>query len=144
MQNLTPARLYALVFGVVLVAAGIIGFFYEPEFTSDESVRDSVFGILDVNGWHNVVHIATGALGLLAFGAGAYAARTYALGLGVVYIAVAIWGFIVGDGDSILSIVPVNTEDNVLHLVIGLTGIAAGAASGGAPAPSAESPAHPS
>ena len=134
METMTPARLYALLFGVVLVAAGIIGFFYEAEFTDNEAVRDGVFGILDVNGWHNVVHIATGALGLLAFGAGAYAARTYALGLGAVYIVVAIWGFIVGDGDSILSIIPVNTEDNVLHLVIGIVGLAAGAATpGGAP-----------
>jgi hypothetical protein len=96
-----------------------------------------VFGILDVNGWHNVVHIATGALGLLAFAGGAYAARTYAIGLGAVYIAVSIWGFAVGDGDSILSIVPVNTEDNVLHLLIGLAGLGAGAASTGA-APGAE------
>ena len=127
MQNLSPARLYALVFGVVLVVAGIIGFFYESEFTDDKSVRGAVFGILDVNGWHNVVHIATGALGLVA--AGAAAARTYALGLGAVYIVVAIWGFIVGDGDSILSILPVNTEDNVLHLLIGIAGLAAGAAS---------------
>ena len=124
----SPARLYALLVGAVLVGAGIIGFFYEAEFTNDESVRDAVLGILDVNGWHNVVHIATGALGLLAFTAGAYAARTYALGLGVVYIAVAVWGFVVGDGDSILSIVPVNTEDNVLHLLIGIAGIGAGLA----------------
>ena len=129
MQNRTPASLYALAFGAVLVVAGIIGFFYEPEFTSDESVREPVLGILDVNGWHNVVHIATGGLGLLAFAGGAYAARSYAFGLGAVYIAVAIWGFAVGDGDSILSVVPVNTEDNVLHLVIGLPGLGAGAAS---------------
>ena len=128
MQHLSPARLYALVIGAVLTAAGIIGFFYESEFTDDESVRDAVFGILDVNGWHNVVHIATGVLGLVAFAVGAYAARAYALGLGAVYIVVAIWGFIVGDGDSILSIVPVNTEDNVLHLLIGIAGLAAGAA----------------
>jgi len=141
MQNASPARLYALVFGAVLVVAGIIGFFYESTFTDDKTVRDSVFGILDVNGWHNVVHIATGGLGLLAFAAGAYAARAYALGLGVVYIAVAIWGFIVGDGDSILSIVPVNTEDNVLHLAIGVAGIAAGAASAGVAPPARERPA---
>jgi hypothetical protein len=128
MRESSPAQLYAALAGVTLVVAGIVGFFYESTFTSDKSVRDSVFGILDVNGWHNVVHIATGALGVLAFTAGAYAARTYALALGVVYIAVAIWGFVVGDGDSILSIVPVNTEDNVLHLVIGLAGLAAAAA----------------
>ena len=121
----SPARLYAGVVGATLVVAGIIGFFYNSTFTSDESVRDAVFGILDVNGWHNVVHIATGVLGLLAFTAGAYAARTYALGLGVVYLLVAVWGFIVGDGDSILSIVPVNTEDNILHLLLGIAGLAA-------------------
>jgi len=129
MNGSTPASLYAGAVGAVLVVAGIIGFFYNSEFTSNEGVRDAVFGILDVNGWHNVVHIATGALGLLAFAAGAYAARTYAFGLGVVYLAVAVWGFIVGDGDSILSIVPVNTEDNFLHLALGLLGLAAGAAS---------------
>jgi hypothetical protein len=132
MTSSSPARLYAGVVGAVLVVAGIIGFFYEAEFTSDEQVRDAVFGILDVNGWHNLVHIAIGALGLIAFAAGAYAARTYALALGLVYVVVAAWGFIVGDGDSILSIIPVNTEDNVLHLALGLLGLAAGAAS---PAP---------
>ena len=121
----TPAMLYAGVVGAVLVVAGIIGFFYNAEFTSDETVRDAVFGILDVNGWHNVVHTLTGGLGLLAFGAGAYAARTYAMGLGVVYLIVAAWGFIVGSGDEILSIIPVNTEDNILHLLLGVAGVGA-------------------
>jgi hypothetical protein len=127
MDTTNPARLYALVFGLVLVAAGILGFFYSSDF-SDPGDVDAVLGLLDVNGWHNVVHLATGALGLVAFAAGAYAARTYALGLGAVYIVGAVWGFVVGDGDAILSIVPVNTEDNVLHLLIGIAGLAAGAA----------------
>ena len=126
-QSRTPAQLYALVVGATLVVAGIIGFFYNSTFTNDKSVHDDVFGILAVNGWHNVVHILTGALGLLALG---YAARLYAGGLGVVYIVVAIWGFIIGSGDSILSIVPVNTEDNILHVLIALLGLGAYAASG--------------
>ena len=87
--------LYAGVVGAVLVVAGIIGFFYSP--TSGSTSRsDAVFGILDVNGWHNIIHILTGVLGLLAFAAGANASRNYALGLGIVYIVVAVWGFIVG------------------------------------------------
>ena len=121
----SPSMLYAGVVGATLVVAGIIGFFYNATFTSDESVRDAVFGLLDVNGWHNVVHILTGVLGLLAFRAGAHSARTYALGLGVVYLVVAVWGFAVGDGESILSIVPVNTEDNILHLLLGVAGVGA-------------------
>jgi hypothetical protein len=134
----SPAQLYALIFGAVLTVAGIIGFFYNSDFTSNIHDRDAVFGILDVNGWHNVVHIATGVLGLAA--AGAYASsRGYALGLGVVYIVVAVWGFIIGDGHSILSIVPVNTEDNVLHLLIGIAGIAAGMATPAVAAPTTRS-----
>jgi hypothetical protein len=120
----TPAQLYALGFGAVLLIAGIIGFAYSASFGSPGEV-DAVFGILDVNAWHNIVHIATGALGLLLFRT---AAREYALGLGAVYIVVAIWGFIIGDGESILGFIPVNTEDNVLHLLIGLAGLGAGLA----------------
>ena len=138
MQNRSPAQLYALIFGVTLVAAGIIGFFYSSAFGSPGKV-DGVLGILDVNGWHNVVHIVTGALGLAAMGSYPYA-RKYAFGLGAVYIVVAIWGFIVGDGDTILGFLPVNTEDNFLHLLIGIAGIAAGAATAAEPAPSTVSP----
>jgi hypothetical protein len=121
----TPAQLYALVFGATLVLAGILGWFYSSSFGSPGEV-DGVLGILDVNGWHNLVHMATGILGLLALGY--TAARNYALGLGAVYVLVAIWGFAVGDGGTILSIIPVNTEDNVLHLLIGLAGLGAYAA----------------
>ena len=121
----TPAQLYALVFGTTLVVAGIIGFFYSSSFGSPGEV-DGVFGILDVNGWHNVVHIATGVIGLLSLGYSS--ARLYAVGLGAVYVVVAIWGFAVGDGGAILGFIPVNTEDNVLHVVIGLAGLGAYAA----------------
>jgi hypothetical protein len=124
---LIPARIYAGVAGATLVLAGIVGFFYSASFGSPGDV-DAVFGILDVNGWQNVVHILTGAVGLVAFAASANAARQCALVLGAAYLLVAIWGFITGDGDSILGILPVNTADNVLHLLLGLGGLAAGLA----------------
>ena len=127
MSDRSPAQVYALVVGATLVAAGILGFFYNADFTSDESKRDAVLGILDVNGWHNLVHIGSGALGLAVAG---FAARSYALGLGLVYTVVAVWGFAIGDGESILGIVPVNTEDNVLHAIIAAAGFAAYATSG--------------
>jgi len=123
----TPARLYAGVVGAVLVAAGIIGFFYSSSFGSPGDV-DPVFGILDINGWHNLVHIATGTLGLLAYNGGPGPSRTYALFLGVVYICVAFAGFIYGDGEAILGFVPVNTEDNVFHALLGVGGLAAASA----------------
>jgi hypothetical protein len=136
MNETSPARLYALVVGAVLVAAGVIGFFYNSDFsTGDEVPRDAILGLLDVNGWHNVVHIATGALGLAA-AASLAASRGYALGLGVVYLLVAVWGFAIGDGGVIASLVPVNTADSVLHLALGAVGVVAGLASG-ATAPTA-------
>jgi uncharacterized membrane protein YphA (DoxX/SURF4 family) len=128
MQTSSPAQLYASLVGVVLVIAGILGFFYEASFaTGSQDVQaDEVLGILAVNGWHNVVHILAGVLGLAA-AAGGWA-RTYALGFGLIYLVLAIWGFADGD-DIILGFLPVNTEDNVLHLILGILGLGAGAAS---------------
>jgi len=123
-EGASPARLYATLVGGTLVVVGIIGFFYSASFGAPGTV-DAVFGIFDVNAWHNIVHILTGAIGLLVAG---YAAREYALGLGVVYTVIAIWGFIIGNNESILGFIPVNTEDNFLHLALGLLGLAAGAA----------------
>ena len=129
----SPAQLYALVFGATLVLAGILGWFYSASFGSPGEV-DGVLGILDVNGWHNLVHIASGVIGLAV--AGSYSnARLYALGFGGVYILVAILGFIYGNGDEIFDIIPVNTEDNVLHALIGVAGIGAGMATPAEPAP---------
>ena len=131
----SPAQLYALIFGVVLLAAGILGFFYNASFAvGDDVERDAVLGILDVNAWHNLVHIASGALGLAV--AGSYSAsRLYAFGLGGVYVLVTILGFAYGDGDAIFSLIPINTEDNILHLLIAIAGIGAGLATPAQPAP---------
>ncbi len=114
--------------GLTLVVARIAGFFYSASFsTGDGTEREALLGILDVNGWHNVVHIATGAIGLAL--AGSYSgARTYALAFGAVYLLVTVLGFIAGDGDELFNLIPVNTEDNVLHLLIAIGGIGAGLA----------------
>jgi hypothetical protein len=127
MDASSPARLYATLIGAVLVVAGIIGFFYEASFaTGDSVVSDDVFGLLAVNGWHNVVHILFGLLGL-ALAGNVQSARFYCLFSGVVYLVLTIWGFaVVDDGiGDLIGLVPVNTEDNILHLILSLTGFAA-------------------
>jgi hypothetical protein len=136
MDARSPAQVYAVVIGLTLVAAGILGFFYNASFTTGSGIeRDAVLGILDVNGWHNVVHIATGVLGLAV--AGSYdGSRVYAVAFGVIYLVVALAGFIAGDGGEILSLIPVNTEDNFLHLLIGIAGLGAGLATPSTTAPS--------
>lgn len=130
----SPAQTYALVIGAALTAAGIVGFLYSSSF-GKPGHTDAVLGVLDVNGWHNLVHLATGLLGLLS--ARSYsAARRYAIGFGVIYSLVAIWGLAIGDGDAILGIVPVNTEDDILHVLIALAGLAAGFGTASTPSPS--------
>ena len=137
MEGSSPARLYCLLVGGVLVIAGIIGFLYEASFAvGNEVVADNVFGILAVNGWHNLVHIAIGGLLLVAAGG---AARPAALFVGVLYLVLAGLGFIATGGDGIsfvaengvlIDLVPVNDEDNWLHVILGVTGVIAGLASG--------------
>jgi hypothetical protein len=84
-----------------------------------------------VNGWHNLVHIAIGALLLICAGS---AARGAALFVGVLYIVLCVLGFIatghggitfVAKDDVLIKLVPVNNEDNVLHLILGITGVIA-------------------
>jgi hypothetical protein len=139
METRSAAQVFALVIGATLVVAGILGFFYNASFGSgDGTERDAVLGILDVNGWHNVVHVLSGVVGLAV--AGAYdGSRLYALGFGAIYLVVALLGFVAGDGDEIFNLIPVNTEDNVLHLLIGLAGVSAGLATPATPAPSTAS-----
>lgn len=128
MRERSPAQVFAVVVGLTLVAAGILGFFYNASFgTGDGTERDAVLGILDVNAWHNLVHLATGGIALAV--AGSYgASRGYALAFGAVYLLVALLGFIAGDGEEIFNLIPVNTEDNILHLLLGIAGLGAGLA----------------
>ncbi len=125
MDTSSPARLYCTLIGGVLVLAGILGFFYEASFATGEEIRsDDLLGLLAINGWHNLVHIA---LGLVLLAAAGSAARTAALAIGLLYLVLAIWGLIESD-NVILGLVPINDEDNVLHLILGLLGLGAGAA----------------
>ena len=140
MEQASPARLYCLLVGAVLVVAGIIGFFYEASFKTGDSIRaDDAFGILAVNGWHNLVHLGIGAILLAAAGA---AARPAALFVGVLYIVLCILGFIatsddgigfIAENDTLIDLVPVNNEDSVFHLILGVTGVIAAFATRPAP-----------
>ncbi|HWH44838.1 MAG TPA: DUF4383 domain-containing protein [Thermoleophilaceae bacterium] len=121
----TPAQMYALVFGALLLVIGVIGFFVDSAFESGSEISGDELILFEVNGWHNIVHIASGLVGLAMAGSAA-SARLFALGFGVVYGVVTLWGFI---DDPILNLIPVNTADNFLHLAIAGAGIWAGLAS---------------
>ena len=121
MAEASPARLYATLVGGVLVVAGIAGFFYSSSFGTPGAV-DELLGTFAVNGWLNVLHFLTGALGLLVAG---FAPRRYAFWLGIAYLGIAGWGFTLGEGESVLGLFPVDTAGNILHLALGALGVAA-------------------
>lgn len=125
MQTRSFAQNFALLVGVVLIAVGIVGFLVEPSFAVGDSADRGTLLLFDVNGWHNVVHILTGALAV-AMAASAASARAYLLGFGAVYALVTVLGFVVGDGGLLLSVIPINTADNLLHLALAAAAIGVG------------------
>src|SRR4051794_38293394 len=101
----TFAQWYCLVAGVVLVVAGLLGFIADSSFDTGSAIQgDKLFG-LEVNGWHNLVHLASGIV-LLAAANTRPTAKTIAIAFGVVYAFVALWGLI--DGDEVFSLFPIN------------------------------------
>ena len=125
----TPAQWYTLIFGATLLLVGLVGFAADAGFDVGSDIDgDKLLGIFEVSGIHNLVHIASGAL-LLAASPKRASARLVALAFGVVYLLVAIVGFI--QGDNVIGLIPVNSADNFLHVAISVLGIAAGVASSG-------------
>lgn len=131
MQDKTLAQIYAMALGGVLVLVGIVGFLVEPSFGVGDSAQRGTLIVFDINGWHNVVHLLSGIVGL-AMARTAASARLFSIGYGVVYVLVTILGFAVGDGGLLLSLIPINTPDNLLHLAIAVSGIAIGLSSSAA------------
>lgn len=121
--------MYCLVFGATLVVAAILGFIENSSFATGDNVsRDQLLGLFDVNGWHSVVHLVSGAIGLALAGSRS-GARIYAFGFGGVYVLVTILGLAAGDNSTLFNVIAINTADNFLHLSIAAVGILAGALS---------------
>jgi hypothetical protein len=118
----TPAQWYCLLAGAGLLVAGGVGFIADASFSVGSDVEGSDLVIFEVNAWHNIIHLVTGAL-LVAAAARRTSARTIALLFGITYGAVTIIGLITGD--HVLGFIPVNGPDHVLHATLALAGIVA-------------------
>ena len=111
----SPAQWFCLVGGLSLVAAGVLGFVVDSSFETGGSVQGEDLIVFEVNGWHNLVHIATGLL--LLVGAWQWAlARAMTLVFAGGYALVTLIGLI--DGEDVLGLFPVNGPDNVLHIAL--------------------------
>ncbi len=122
----TLAQKYCLLAGLALTIVGILGFLAEGSFKTGDALEGGSFLGFEVNGWHNLVHLASGLL-LLGAANTRPTAKTVALGFGFVYALVTVIGLI--QGDEVLGIIPVNGADHVLHFLLAAAGIAAGLAS---------------
>src|SRR3712207_5116366 len=121
--RIAPAQGYCALAGLALLLAGSLGFFVEPGF-AEAGTRDELI-VFDVNGWHNLVHVATGLL-LLSVAPSAAASRVVAVAFGATYGLVAIIGLI--DGSDVFGVIPINGADNALHVALAALGILAGLA----------------
>jgi hypothetical protein len=133
-QQRSPAQTCAATLGALLIAAGIVGFFYNGTFTSNERIHDDLLGAFSVNGWSNTLHILLGIWGL-AVASSWSSARNYGYAAGLLLVALGVWGFILGAGQSILSIVPVNPAVDWARLVLGLIAALSGVATSPEPDP---------
>jgi hypothetical protein len=107
---------FAQILGVVLILVGVVGLV----------LGDRVWlGILNIDIVEDIVHLVTG--GLLAYvGFGRTdlsTARSVVLALGVIYLAVGILGFVV---PTMFGLIPdgYTVFDNLLHLALGVLGLA--------------------
>jgi hypothetical protein len=123
----SAAQWFCLVIGGTLVLLGLLGFLAESTFDTsaggDPGALDGEkFLLFEVNGWHNVVHAASG-LFLLAFAGKHRTARAAALAFGGIYAVVTIIGLV--DGHDVLGLIPINPADNVLHILLTVAAFAA-------------------
>jgi len=109
----SPNRLLASVFGVVYLVVGLAGFAVTGlgDFAGTHSGDKLVF--FEINPLHNIIHLAIGALLLVASRAVTTAKGANTL-VGAVYLLVGIVGLFILDSSA--NILSLNGADNVLHL----------------------------
>jgi len=114
------ARPFALFFGLGYLVVGVVGF---AATGFDEGIvantDDALFGIFDLNIFHNIVHMAIGAGLIVASRANdATVTQGIVIGLGLFYTVAAGLGFL-----NYLQIISIDTSlapDNFLHLASAL------------------------
>jgi hypothetical protein len=112
----------ALAFGGVYALVGLAGFLVTGDVPFVGERGSSLLGF-DVNGLHNLVHLAIG-VALLAASRTLASARAANLAIGATYLVLGLLGPVLND--SAVDIIGLNGADHVLHLLSGalLTGVA--------------------
>lgn len=119
-------RNFALVFGILYLAAGVLGFIpalVRPAPAGEHGLAVTafhgyLFGFFAVNLLHNLVHIAIGAWGLAASRATAHA-RTFARTLAIFYGLLAVMGLF-PVLNTTFGLIPIHGHDVWLHAATAL------------------------
>ncbi len=142
------AQRFAQVFGAVYLLVGILGFIaVSPILTQTSLLGTTVpaegawgpftgflIALFAVNWFHNIAHLAIGAVGLAVYRNPA-AASTYALVIGIAYAVLFLLGLLPGPNGPLPGILPLNVIDDLLHLVTAVVAFGAYYASRGVPSP---------
>lgn len=125
MERTAYARLYATVAGALLVLLGFGGLLINTEFRAPELTSD-LLGFYAVNGWANVFHVGAGLIGLFL---ARPLPRLFALIAGLLFTGLAVWGILATGGTLLIEKLPALRWVNLFNLLLGLSGLAAYAAS---------------
>lgn len=126
----------ALLVGVVFVLVAILGFV--PGITTGDlgayghESDAKLLGLFQVSILHNIVHLLFG-VGILMSRTRA-GAKAYLVGGGVIYLVLVVVGLFIHDKMEAINFVPINSADNLLHLVLGIAMIGVGLVLGKTPA----------
>lgn len=114
---MTTVQRVAQIFGVVFVLIAILGFVTSgASMESDPDRAPHLLGLFPVNLVHNLVHLAFGIWGLAASRSFS-GATSYARIGGVIYLLLAVLGFVAPNG---FGLVPLGGHDIWLHALLGI------------------------
>ncbi|MEU3624929.1 hypothetical protein BS329_01550 [Amycolatopsis coloradensis] len=126
-----PPQKAAVAVGAVFLVIGLAGFvpgitthFDLLEFSGSHSGA-RLFDVFAISVLHNVVHLAFGAIGILAGAASPAASRVFLMVGGGIYLLLSVYGLGTADHPG-ANFLPVNHADNWLHLGLGAGMIALG------------------
>lgn len=114
---MTTVQRVAQIFGWIFIVVAVLGFFTSRgSMEADMEMAPRVLGLFPVNLLHNLVHLAFGVWGVAAARAWG-SAKAYCQAAGVIYLVLAVMGFIVPET---FGLIPIGGNDIWLHLVLGI------------------------
>ena len=131
LQERTPAQLAALTLGAFWVLNGVAVFAYgepAPWALGGSGEVPALGTSISANGWHGLLHLATGLAGLAAYRSPA-SARAYAASIGGLYLALALWA-LAFNATTVAGVIYVDRLGSAEHLLEAILLLTAAAVSG--------------